>query len=59
MAAYAVGMLTYDAFAFIQVTFLLFLLVGLGSVAMQADPTEAAPVAESVSFRRRPVTNPA
>ena len=32
VAAYAVGMLTFDAFAFIQVTFLLFILLGLGSV---------------------------
>ena len=59
MAAYAVGMLTFDAFSFIQVTFLMFLLVGLGSVTMRTESEEAAPVAESVSLRRRPVTNPA
>jgi polysaccharide biosynthesis protein PslJ len=58
IAAFGVGMLTYDAFAFIQVTFLLFILVGLGSVVIQASPSATAPVAESVAFRRRPVTNP-
>ena len=59
VAAYAVGMLTFDAFSFIQVTFLMFLLVGLGSVTMRTESEEAAPVAESLSLRRRPVTNPA
>jgi O-antigen ligase len=38
VAAYAVGMLTYDAFSFIQVTFVLFTIVGLGSAAL-ADPS--------------------
>lgn len=37
VAAYAVGMLTYDAFAFIQVTFLLFILIGLGAAALGTD----------------------
>jgi O-antigen ligase len=39
VAAYAVGMFTYDAFAFIRVTFL-FIFVGLGSalLAEQASP---------------------
>jgi hypothetical protein len=32
VAAYAVGMLTYDAFSFVQVTFLMFILLALGSV---------------------------
>jgi hypothetical protein len=31
VAAYAVGMFTYDALGFVQVTFLLFLLLGLGA----------------------------
>jgi O-antigen ligase/polysaccharide polymerase Wzy-like membrane protein len=40
VAAYAVGMLTYDAFSFIQVTFLLFILVAMGSslVAEHTSP---------------------
>jgi O-antigen ligase len=42
VAAYGVGMLTYDAFAFIQVTFLLFILVGIGTALMAERP---APVA--------------
>ena len=32
VTAYAVGMLTYDSFSFIQVTFLLFILLGFGSI---------------------------
>jgi O-antigen ligase len=42
IAAYAVGMLTFDAFAFIQVTFLLFIFVGLGSALMAEPPTPRA-----------------
>jgi hypothetical protein len=33
IAAYAVGMVTFDAFAFIQVTFLVFIMLGFASVA--------------------------
>ena len=51
IAAYGVGMLTFDAFAFIQVTFLMFILVGLGSVVDADGFRDAAPVAESVSLR--------
>ena len=60
IAAYGVGMLTYDAFAFIQVTFLLFILVGLGSVVIQAESDRRPrPWRSRSAFRRRPVTNPA
>ena len=38
VAAYAVGMVTYDAFSFIQVTFLLFILVGLGTALIAEQP---------------------
>jgi hypothetical protein len=34
ITAFAVGMLTFDAFSFIQTTFVLFFLLGLGSVAL-------------------------
>ncbi len=34
IASYAIGMLTYDAFSFIQVTLVLFFLLGLGSAAI-------------------------
>jgi O-antigen ligase len=34
IAAFAVGMLTYDAFAFIQVTFVMYMLLGLGVVSL-------------------------
>ena len=40
--AFAVGMFTYDAFSFIQVTFLLFILLAVGSVALDARPEEFA-----------------
>jgi polysaccharide biosynthesis protein PslJ len=42
IAAYAIGMLTYDAFAFIQVTFLMFIFLGIGSALMEARPTPLA-----------------
>lgn len=37
VSAYAVSMFTYDAFSFIQVTFLLFILLGLGSAALALE----------------------
>jgi len=40
VAAFAVGMFTYDAFAFIQVTFLLFITLGVGAVALRLPATE-------------------
>jgi O-antigen ligase len=41
VAGYAVGMLTYDAFSFIQVTFVLFVLLGLGGVVVRESTTKA------------------
>ena len=43
-SAYAVGMFTFDAFSFIQVTFLLFILFGLGAAVWQSgrQPSSAA-----------------
>jgi polysaccharide biosynthesis protein PslJ len=38
VSAFAVGMFTYDALAFTQVSFLLFILVGLGSVLLAERP---------------------
>ena len=38
IAAFAVGMLTFDAFSFIQVTFLSFILLGAGAVALRLGP---------------------
>ena len=45
IAAYGVSMLTYDAFSFIQVTFLLFILVGVGSAVLTERATERTPEA--------------
>jgi polysaccharide biosynthesis protein PslJ len=39
VAAFAVGMFTYDAFSFIQVTFLMFILVALGTALLAERPT--------------------
>jgi O-antigen ligase len=43
VAAYAVGMFTYDAFSFTQVTFVLFTIVGLGSAALADASRQPAP----------------
>jgi polysaccharide biosynthesis protein PslJ len=43
IAAFAVGMFTYDAFAFIQVTFVFFLLAAVGAAALRLDRTPAIP----------------
>ena len=42
VAAFAVGMLTFDAFSFIQVTFLMFIFVGLGASLLAERPTPRA-----------------
>ena len=42
IAAYGVGMATFDAFSFIQVTFLLFIFVGLGAALLGERPTPHA-----------------
>jgi O-antigen ligase/polysaccharide polymerase Wzy-like membrane protein len=41
--AFAFGMLTYDAFSFIQVTFLSFVFIGLGASALRLAPASARP----------------
>jgi O-Antigen ligase len=45
IAAYAVGMFTYDSFSFIQVTLVLFVLLGLGSAAWAIHEGTATPAA--------------
>lgn len=42
LTAYAAGMLTYDAFSFIQVTFISFILLGLAAAAIRLSDAEAA-----------------
>jgi hypothetical protein len=44
--AYALAMLTYDAWSFIQVTWLLFILLGIGSVVLQQEDLAPAPAPE-------------
>jgi type III secretory pathway component EscR len=39
ITAFAVGMLVYDAFSFIQVTFVSFILLGLGCAALRMAPS--------------------
>ena len=41
--AYALGMLTYDAFSFTQVTFLAFVLIGISGVATRLTAQASAP----------------
>jgi hypothetical protein len=40
VGGFALGMFTYDAFSFIQVTFLFFILLGLGAAARLSKPSE-------------------
>ena len=48
VAAFAIGMLTFDAFSFIQATFTLFLLLGLGAVLLRIAPAAGdAPAARA------------
>lgn len=48
IAAYAVGMFVYDAFAFIQVTFVLFFLLALGIVALGRGEAPAPNVRQAL-----------
>ena len=43
ITAYAVGMVTYDAFSFIQSTFVMFILLALGAAALARAEGEAPP----------------
>jgi len=45
IAAFAVSMFTYDAFSFIQSTFVLFLVLALGAAAVAAKGPPATPAA--------------
>jgi hypothetical protein len=47
ITSFGIGMVTFDAFSFVQVTFLFFILLALGGALLQADPVpeaEPAPV---------------
>ncbi len=57
VTAYAVGMLTYDAFSFIQVTFLLFIFVGLGAALLAEQPVPR-PVEQPVPAPSRRSSSP-
>jgi hypothetical protein len=54
VTAYAVGMASFDALGFVQVTFLLFVILGLGAAAAAIRPEEA--VAEAAAGRPASVT---
>ena len=51
VAAYSIGMLTFDAFSFIQVTFLLFIFVAIGSALLAERPTPLAVRSQRVGTR--------
>jgi hypothetical protein len=56
VAAFGVGMFTYDAFAFTQVTFVFFVILALGSVLVLArDPVFAPSFQPAPGRRMRPV----
>jgi hypothetical protein len=57
ITAYAIGMLTYDAFSFIQVTMLMFVCLGLGAAALRLAP-ENEPPAETPVEAWRPAPTP-
>jgi O-antigen ligase len=57
VAAFAVGMLFYDAFSFIQVTFLLFIFLGLG-VATRLCPAREWVEVPQAATRTAPSPNP-
>jgi hypothetical protein len=57
-AAYAVGMFTYDAFSFIQVTFMFFVLMGLGSAALAMNEAEARQPARARAYARAAMPRP-
>lgn len=56
VAAFAVGMLTYDAFSFVQVTFVLFILAALGACTLATPgpwgPEQGTVVRVASRFRR-------
>ena len=52
ISAFAVGMFTYDAFSFIQVTFLLFLLIGFAAVLLREQEPEGESAATAERFAR-------
>jgi len=47
VAGFAISMFTYDAFSFIQATFLLFIVLGIGAAALRSPPGEWQRLAES------------
>jgi len=49
IAAFMIGMLTFDAFAFVQVTFLFSILIGLGAALLMDPPPEDEPIAAAES----------
>jgi polysaccharide biosynthesis protein PslJ len=49
VAAFAVGMLTFDAFAFIQVTFFLFIILAFAGIVLQAREVRTGPADQRAS----------
>jgi O-antigen ligase len=46
ITAFAIGMLTFDAFSFAQVTFLLFIMLGMSAAALRIAERDTRPEAE-------------
>jgi polysaccharide biosynthesis protein PslJ len=51
VTSFAVGMLTYDAFSFVQVTFVLFIVAALGAVALKLEPWPSETRGDAASAR--------
>ena len=53
MAAFAIGMWTYDAFSFIQVTFVLYVIAALGACTLRTEGPWGSPTAAVVDVSER------
>lgn len=58
IVAFAVGMATYDAFSFIQVTFLLFILLGVAASELMLEPARGLALAGSPQRARERSVRP-
>ena len=55
VASFAFGILSYDAFSFIQVTFFVFILIALGASELRLEPARAPLIAQGRRAPARPV----
>lgn len=58
VASYAIGMLTYDAFSFVQVTFVLYMVMAIGAAALALDRRDTASQSSPAPATHVALTNP-